>query len=564
MNIDEIIDEFRACSDRINSALEESDNPNGDNKAWLMCAIAAYYKAYVSEVDPAISDNREYRQEAFFQVIEKALKAMKNGDSPEQFYSVFYSESQPRNMDGIKQLAENFCSMHGVKWEQISSSLKQGQVDSVDGYISDFIKILIEKRDAINSALEERTDDTSRSSDELSNWYYAIFASYCSTPEAVSSFISETMGKYIDRWHIDGTDEYFPYSMDKTSHTAHQKGNPYWDNTIEPKRKKYDEEFIEKANTKRYMKWNNEPKLILQNGYTDKNKLDSEGEYVKLYGIDVYLNARELDCVYSKEGDEYKENYDFQHYSSRAVFSSSKGGKGSPELMNYTIAGLKKDNIIKTKDKMAYYGLGIDCSGFVSRAIVDLMIALRIPIWKQIDTMGIGFGRIRTNATVLRDEGSQRLFYYKTDYKFVGDAIDIEPDKKSFPGCFKPGDIMMRKEVEHHENGKYTTMEDNFHILIVKEVTPDSIEIWNSASDDSIGPCSYIFDNIDGLKRKYKLDKESQKKLNLKPNHEIIVEFARPKIFNDIKELIPYYLNYLERGEDYVVPKPVCCIEKNP
>ena len=553
MNLQDIIEALRACSDQIDSALVCSEDSQGDIKEWLMCALALLSQNYDTNSDEdkdlLSNDPDGYRQKAFKKAISLTLDAIKNEKSIEAFFSEVSVGTKDYSLIGIKHLVESYLKYHKAEWKSVESAIKNENAESLSGYIKNFVVCLIDKKSDFISALEERHSSVSLSETEILDWCCVVFAVYNSTPEAVSSFISDALGRYFDRWKISGTNEYFPYSMDETSHVEGQTGDD-WKN-LKKRIQELEEEYLQKIKVDRYVYYNGTPYKVGNTAYKydeSKNiKESSTGNLFKIGKSGKYLNTDnpdEVDSWYRKPDDsekKFEETFDVQHYSSTGTYSSIVGGKGSPDIINYVFSNLKKENKISGREDFVKYGLGIDCSGFVSRAIVDVMITLKVPVYKQFKTIGHGYGRLKTNASTLRSEGSELLFLYRPDDS-KSKKLNEDP-RPDYQDHLRPGDIIMRKEIIP-DGDKYKETERPFHILIIKDVSEKSFEVWNSKSEDSEGPRSDIYSGIDDFleRQKYTLKK-------LKNGHELIVDITRPNIFYDLNYLIPYYLEYLEGGE---------------
>ncbi len=548
MNLQEIIEEMRTCFERIDSALEQSDNPTGKREEWLLCVLALLSKdndANNDNTKKTLSNPNGYRQKAFKNAVSRVLDAIKNGKSEEEFFAEISDGSKSYTLNGIKHLVKNYCIFEKAEWSDIESALTANDSTALNGYIKDFVDIIIDSKNDFRNNMEAYYSKSCSESD-WKNWYYVVFATYLSSPEAVSSFISDVLGKYFDRWHIDGTDEYFPYSMDKTSHVKGQTGDDW--KALKQRINELEEEYLKEIKVDRYAYYNGKHYKVSNTAYDAKGNKSSTGQCFKLGTFKKLFdteNAEEVNSWYRKPDDSkeiYEETFDVQHYSSTSTYSNIIGGKGSPEIMNYVYSKLKKENKISGRDDFVKYGLGIDCSGFVSRAILDLMITLKIPVYTQFKTIGHGYGRLKTNASTLRSEGSELLYLYRPDdSKSKKLPEDPKPDYQDY---LKPGDIIMRKEIIPEGNGeKYKETERPFHILIIKDVTEDSFEVWNSKSLNSEGPRC---DTYSSVKEFLKLQDYSIKKSG---GHELIVDFRRPNILCDLNKLIPYFIEYLEGGD---------------
>lgn len=87
--------------------------------------------------------------------------------------------------------------------------------------------------------------------------------------------------------------------------------------------------------------------------------------------------------------------------------SFSRYGKGSPEMMQRVASMLLKkytsSNNSTFKKHLHDLGIGMDCSGYVSRALSFVMEKLRIDKETQLKTLGKGYdGKLKSNATTIR------------------------------------------------------------------------------------------------------------------------------------------------------------------
>lgn len=140
-------------------------------------------------------------------------------------------------------------------------------------------------------------------------------------------------------------------------------------------------------------------------------------------------------------------------------------GKARPEVIKAFLDTYAGELIGTHKDirsALKYYGIGVDCSGFVSRAIARVMRILDISPELKLKTLGYykdkdekPEGPYRSNCTVIEPKGSK----------------DVDPSE------IKPGDIL------------YNRKDKNHHVRIVLEVVENDadqcqfITAESSASD---------------------------------------------------------------------------------
>lgn len=140
-------------------------------------------------------------------------------------------------------------------------------------------------------------------------------------------------------------------------------------------------------------------------------------------------------------------------------------GKGRPEILSAMLeinanAIMDSKRFKSLRDALIYYGIGIDCSGFVSRAIGKIMHEYNMPEDDCQKTLGVVDSEkenfhYRSNASILRDKGSFKL----------KSPMEIEV-----------GDVIMR------------ITSDGFHILIIidVELKGDSVVQFITAEASSV------------------------------------------------------------------------------
>ena len=569
MNIQSIID---GCHDKLydlQTALDNSEMSQQNGvcypvEKWLLAAIAAYAETTENkeEISPAITSSG-FKQRAFEELTNKAIATIKNGRTAEDFYNGIASDGVSANSSEFTILAQSFCLEQNTNWSSVTSSIKNGDASSLSGDIKGYVSILINKKDEIYKAIEESPNSNSVSESELIKWCTSIIAGFCWSKEAILSFMNDRIGKYFNRWKIDNTDQYFPYAMNTERYTWYRNhalnednaksslkggGKDAWKKLV-PKIKVYEDEYLSTINSDRYILHKGAYKKVESAGFKldDKTyKSSGDGSYVRLEDGKTYVNIKDIQSWFEKRGDSFYETFDFQVYTN-INDANSQYGKGSPELMNHVARRLNAETEIKDKSKLALYGMGIDCSGFVSRAIVDLMITLHIPYQKQLAVIGPGYGRLKTNATTLRSGGSTELFYYryssKTVFSFVPGTVSSEPTG-NLNEYLQPGDILMYKKMKVNSDNSLSLVNDGFHILIIKNVSENSFEVLDSTAKDKKGPQSRTFSSLQDIKNARALSRTKSEGVT----YETVLSFARPKIFANLSELAPYYINYLKRG----------------
>jgi hypothetical protein len=394
----------------------------------------------------------------------------------------------------------------------------------------------------------ENANESSPSEAMLLQWYAAILASYCWTAEPVHTFIKNEISKYFDRWRIGDSEKHYPYVMNVDKYTKYRMGTgkAKWDN-LQEKIIAYEKEFL---NEKEDLDEKEDPeskndRYILHEGKYRKVK-SGNAESVKLKGVDKRVNLKDINAWYIKEDDEYRATFDLQNYSATNGDSNTRCGKGSPEAMNYVVKKLMLDgNQIDIKF-LQDFALGIDCSGFVTRAIASVMTTLQIPGPIQFETLGAGYGRLKTNATTLRSTGSDVLFSYTYNKEFAGGSVKAEP-KNDFQFTFQPGDIIMKKKFK--VVGKKKILQSGgFHIWIIEDASADSFVALDSTAADKKGPDRQVYSSLPKFTGEVALGKvrEKNEETGKYEDFEYKLEFARPKVFSDINELSRRYVSYLK------------------
>lgn len=565
MEKDTLIHSFRDRLEQLQTALDESSFSHGIGaclpiEEWLRSAIAAYAK--ISDPSAAVSVS-DLVTGPFSDIVGKAIIAMEKGISAEAFYDSMSSGVLSATDSGILLLAQKFCQNQGSDWDSVTAAIISGIFAGLPAVLASFAGIIAGNASQITLALEKAHNASQAVSDsERQLWYATMFACYCYSEQAVRTFVADELGKYFDRWRIGGSKERFPYAMNTIRYTWYRNhpkgennhdpkleggGKADWDKLVK-KLSLYDKEFFHYVNPTRYIVYNGQYCAVENGGYAkDGTKAgyskDSSGEYVKLSGQKTYVPIKDIPVWYIKEGNEYKQTFDLQIYSDTNNDCNSRYGKGCPELMNFVASELKADGIAATKAYLAKFALGVDCSGFVSRAIVSVMISLQIPVPIQLETIGIGYGRLKTNATTLRDTGRDVLFSYdylsKSKKAFKGGLIPKEP-AGDFHRVFQPGDIIMKKTVKETKKGDLL-VNDGFHIWIIKDASVNSFEVLQSTAAKKEGPRSDTYSSISGFTEKITLERTEKKG----ETYRTMLEFARPKVFSNMTELAEYYVNYL-------------------
>lgn len=217
-----------------------------------------------------------------------------------------------------------------------------------------------------------------------------------------------------------------------------------------------------------------------------------------------------------------REDFDFQYYWETHL------GKGTSQLIQSTLEYIVNEetnmdvkinlNTLKIKltsdglrEFLVNFGIGVDCSGFVSRAIATIMTDFKIDEKKQEATLGRMNNekeplRLKTNASTLRKKGSIKLFAFD-NINEVGNFNEIQS-----------GDIIMQIN---------PNKESDFHILIIAKTGKDKeghdyFTTVESSSEESKGK---------GICRRTHYDFEN---FYYREDSSRYYQFARPKAFVDL------------------------------
>lgn len=278
-----------------------------------------------------------------------------------------------------------------------------------------------------------------------------------------------------------------------------------------------------------------------------------------LFGVDknnkkyYYQNERSDIKWFDKDG--INEEFDLQLYYGGSTSSNCQAGKGSPQMMQKVADKLLdsyngtsdelKEEFSKTyatvysannknyrfKDYLHDLGIGMDCSGYVSRALAFIMTKLRVPGDVQMKTLGPGYGRLKSNATTLSSEKNSNLFLNTKSRPRVEDPTIWEGYIKEIVPKIKPGDIEM-----------IGTTGNGFHIRIIYSVDEENM-------------C--FIDQQSGTQNAY-LELEQEKSSLRFGVEETVVSkdknlggylnnyrFARPYVFNDPERLKGFFIEML-------------------
>ena len=560
------------------SELSEQSGLCSDIETWLRASLAAY--AQVSGIGGAwLPYEKSPSFAAFLRVTEQALKAMEKGESPEGFFNSIPGGEQSLTMSAILAVAGGFCRDRGADWSGVAAAIRTGKTEGLPGELRTLAAVLADRLPVMTDAAAA-AGKSSPSEQSGAAWCAAIFAAYCRSPEALLAFISDRLGRYLERWRIPHSLDRFPYAMNTKRYTWYREhaqetevfpsdrsvkggGKKAWEEHWKKKLIAFDGEFFTHINADRYVMYEGKCCPVDPAGYTKKGDgsyvKSADGSLVRLSGRELYLDSARIDRWYLLDGDEFRETFDLQIYDWRNDDCNSRCGKGSPELMQYVVQRLREQGMPTDKATLARFALGIDCSGFVTRAIVSLMIELKIPLAKQLETIGPAYGRLKTNATTLRGKGRRVIFTYRyknsSSKSFVCSRTNNTPPKKDYDQFLQPGDVVMLKRLE---KGKGTILNDGFHIWIVKDVSSDSFTLMESRARNKTGPTAQSYASLEDFVKPIELAegvsilKEKKKdaagkviETERKVNWESVLEFARPLIFADPAALSDSYIRFL-------------------
>ena len=149
---------------------------------------------------------------------------------------------------------------------------------------------------------------------------------------------------------------------------------------------------------------------------------------------------------------------DFQNYDDDTLLI----GKGYPELLHAAAWILNDKNEINDSNcetvvaKLKKHSIGVDCSGFVSRALAYLFTSLEEPFEEQKNSLG-----------VQPKEGGKHL---RTNVTHIGNNYLVEPEN------MRSGDILISIKHDKAETG---------HVKIISEVAREGNEIKSFTTMES-------------------------------------------------------------------------------
>ena len=348
--------------------------------------------------------------------------------------------------------------------------------------------------------------------------------------------------------------------------------------------KKYNNNFYKNRYVSINGKDDGSDSVLITDFYTKDKETSSEGGYIKIKN-EIYKNDEDLGIKWFKDTENGREQtFDLQLYYKNSTYANSQGGKGCPEMMQEVAKELLKRfnelNIAKEKgdsnklndsekkiinkeierlenlktlfmnrykdvftanhqqyrfkDYIHDLGIGMDCSGYVTRALVFIMNKLQIPGFEQIKTIGPAYGRLKTNCYGLYNE--------EYDKKNKGSKIIYTASKNdTFNELYQKiqvGDIEMKDK----PGGE-------FHVRIITEVGTrgdDKVAYYKDHQSSSAnGRCGIIETTV--VEVAPQNDKTIKVYSEYKKSEGKYYKFARPHVFNDEKQLKKYFKEMLIR-----------------
>lgn len=194
-------------------------------------------------------------------------------------------------------------------------------------------------------------------------------------------------------------------------------------------------------------------------------------------------------------------DFDFQDYNSE-VDGSTRYGKGSPEMITYVIDRLVKDKTITNKEGvtqfMKDYAIGIDCSGFVTRAIATVLAALNVEKSIQIETVGASGTYLLTNCTLMASKEFINSGYIETK------TFQEKKGKKHFTQNYKITENILSKV---RVGDIVCTTNEHYHVRIICKIDRDNkglpTKIYYVDSSSSENQQGIRCSQKDGILKKY-------------------------------------------------------------
>lgn len=279
----------------------------------------------------------------------------------------------------------------------------------------------------------------------------SILAAYCQKQdnEAVYDYISFLLKKFYNMWLLpDASGDRFPYVINQgTKDVGPRSAKGYTNVIVKKEWGDAANEIVTDCQTLHDGK-TEFIRYVLDEATQKYKPIDGDEKLLKKNGVQWYVE---------KNGT-YKKTFDFQQIKSKTADSDGIHGKGCVALNQLIAQELKKrfdildtvvdstvtkkgvttkvtrkDNLIsffssrerfhdayenkgyRFKDYLHDIGIGVDCSGYVSRAIEYVMCELNIPASVQAKTVGCGHGWLKSNAVDLND--SKDVFIQRVNEK---------------------------------------------------------------------------------------------------------------------------------------------------
>lgn len=469
----------------------------------------------------------------------------------QKFIDMYAKPENDIHDDDIDAIVKGFCNIYRTNWEELKNVVINGaQFEEkepgeplekdlyIDQNISEFKKQDELRIKKIEKAIEYINKNESNNDDKEIK---QKIADYCLNGKtAVLDYIEYLLKVFYDKWLLpDGSGKRFPYVINNKARFT--KDNLSYVRSQDQRSLGQGVAFTQKSLPNHFKKSENaldeNKDFIIATKYANKVKIekDSEGTFYLVDNSDYFINyikktkdIKDIKKIFNhKEDTNYKSSdYDYQLY--KVGDCKITQGKGAIERLNALSQKLlneynKLDDSSKAKLKESFnlfypskdyqfkdylhdFSLGVDCSGYVSRALAFVMTNLMVEKEAQEETLGalVDGNGLRTNTHFLEEEGGAKdLFKYASSQNFSNDVVTK----------LQPGDFA--------RNGD--------HIKIISQVNTSSFTDHQSSSVSSrIGVIEIVITS-DNYKDKYK-DAYS---------------FMRPKVFNDDQKLIEYFKNML-------------------
>lgn len=316
-------------------------------------------------------------------------------------------------------------------------SLSQEPDPETEKYNNEIFQLEKIRVENLNKILEYCLRNLPQEKQKDENAIISVLAAYCQKQdnEAIYDYISFLIKKFYNMWLLpDGSGDRFPYVINSGTKDVGPRSAKGYSNVIV--QKEWDG-AAKKIVTDCQELHDQKPESIrfILDGQSYKS-IDGDEKLLKKKGVDWFV----------EENGTYKKTFDFQQIKSKTYDSDGCHGKGCVALNQLIAQELKKrfdildtivdstvkkkgkvievtrkDNLIsffsssnrfrksfenkgyRFKDYLHDLGIGVDCSGYVSRALEYVMSELNIPASEQTKTVGCGHGWLKSNAIDLND-----------------------------------------------------------------------------------------------------------------------------------------------------------------